>query len=63
MLDGVADSDREGEEDDLGNCEERGAEDNVANRPTVLKGAEHENELRYDVDDAADKWPKDIDDP
>ena len=63
MLDGVADCDRKGEEDDLRNGEERSTEDNVANRPAVLEGSEDEDELRYNVDNAADKWPKDVDYP
>lgn len=63
VLDGVAYRDREGEEDDLRHGEERSAEDNVANRPTVFESAEDEDELRYDVDNAADEWPKDIDYP
>lgn len=63
VLDGVANRDRKGEEDDLGDSEERSAEDYVSDRPPVLKGAEDENELGYNIDNAADKRPKDINDP
>ena len=63
MLDGVADGDREREEDDLRDGEERGAEHDVANRPAVLERAEDEDELRDDVDDGADQRPEDVDDP
>ena len=63
MLDGVAYGNREGEEDDLRHGEERSTKDNVANRPTVLESTEDEDELRDDVDDSADKRPKDVDDP
>ena len=63
MLDGVADGDREREEDDLRDGEERSAEHDVANRPAVLERAEDEDELRDDVDDGADERPEDVDDP
>lgn len=36
VLDGVADRHAEGEHDDLGDSEEGGTEDDVANRPAVL---------------------------
>ena len=63
VLDGVADSNREREEDDLRDGEERGAEHDVADRPAVLKRAEDKDELRDDVDDGTDEWPEDVDDP
>ena len=63
VLDGVADSNREREEDDLRDGEERGAEHDVADRPAVLERAEDEHELRDDVDDDADERPEDVDDP
>ena len=63
MFDGVADCDRESEKDDLGNSEKGGTEYYITDRPAVFECAEDEDELRDDVDDSADKRPKDVDDP
>lgn len=63
MLDGVTYGDTKGKQDDLGDGEERGAEDDVSNRPSVLKCAEDKDKLRDDVDNRANERPQDVDDP
>lgn len=63
MLDSIANGDTESEQDDLRDGKECGAENDVSNRPSVLKCAEDENQLRDDVDDCADKRPQDINYP
>ena len=63
MVDVVADRDGEAKEDDLGDDVERGAEDDVANRPAVFKRAEDEKELGKDVDCGTNEWPEDVNDP
>ena len=45
MLDSVAYRDAEREEDYLGDGKEGGAKDNVADRPSILEGAENKDEL------------------
>lgn len=62
VLDGVADSYAEGEEDDLSNSKEGGAEDDVANRPAVIERAQDEDELQHNVNDDADSGPDEVDD-
>jgi hypothetical protein len=57
VLDGVADSDAECKEENLRDGEERGAKDDVTNRPTVIEGAENENKLGDNVNDCADEGP------
>jgi hypothetical protein len=63
MLDRVADSDAEREQEDLCDGEEGGAENDVTDRPAVVEGAEDEDELGNDVDDGADEGPEDVDNP
>ena len=53
MFDGVADRDAEGEQDDLSNGEEGGAEYDISDGPAVFEGSEDENELGDDVNDGA----------
>lgn len=63
MLDRITDRDAEREQKDLGNSEESSAEDNVTDGPSILKRAEHEDELRDNIDDGADKRPEDVNNP
>ena len=63
MLDRITDRDAEREQEDLGNSEESSAEDNVTDGPSILKRAEHEDELRDNIDDGADKRPEDVNNP
>jgi len=49
MLDGIADSDAEGKQEDLSNCVERDSKDDVAKGPAVIERSEHENELQDGV--------------
>ena len=63
VLDGVADGDRESEEDDLRDGEEGRPEHDISNGPAVFERAEDEDELRHDVDHRAHEWPEDVDDP
>ena len=63
MLDRITDRDAEREQKDLGNSEESSAEDNVTDRPSILKRAEHEDELRDNIYDGADKRPEDVNNP
>lgn len=63
MLNSVADRHAEGEQEDLGDGEESSAKNNVADRPSVIEGTEHENELGHDVDDNADDRPEKVDYP
>lgn len=63
MLDRVADRGTEREQKHLRDREEGGAEDDVANRPTVIERAEDKHELRDRVDDCADERPEYVDDP
>jgi len=63
MLDSITDRDAEREQKDLGNSEESSAKDNVTNGPSIIKRAEHEDELRDNIDDGADKRPEDVDNP
>lgn len=63
VLDGVTDSNTEREEENLGNSEECRAEDNVADGPAVIEGAENENKLGDNVNDCADEGPENVDDP
>lgn len=61
MLDGVADRDTEGKQEDLATSEEDGAEDDVADGPAVLEGTEDEYELGNDVHGDADDGPQEVD--
>lgn len=63
MLDRITDRDAEREQKNLGNSEESSAEDNVTDGPSILKRAEHEDELRDNIDDGADKRPEDVNNP
>lgn len=63
MFDSVADVDGKCEQEDLGDGEENGAKDDITEWPSVIQGAEYKNELRHHIDDSANKWPQDIDDP
>lgn len=63
MLDSITDRDAEREQKDLGNSEESSAEDNVTDGPSIIKRAEHEDELRDNIDDGTDKRPEDVDNP
>jgi len=63
VFDGVADRDAESEQDHLSNGEERGAEHDISNGPTVFKRSEHEDKLRDYVDHGADQGPQDVHDP
>lgn len=62
MFDGIANRYAEGEEQDLSTSIESCAEDDVADGPPVLEGAEDQDELRDDVDWNADERPDDVDD-
>ena len=57
VLDRVAYIDGKREQNDLCNREECGAEDDVANRPSVFQRTEDENELRDDIDDGTNQGP------
>lgn len=63
MLDRITDRDAEREQKNLGNSEESSAEDNVTDGPSILKRAEHEDELRDNIDDGANKRPEDVNNP
>jgi len=63
MLDSITDRHAEREQQNLRDCPERSAEDDITNGPAVFKSAEDEDELRDDVDDSTDQWPEDVDDP
>lgn len=63
MLNGVANRHTEAEHQNLCDDEERGTKDDIADGPAIFKSAEHEDELRNDVDDSANERPDDIDDP
>lgn len=45
MLDSIADRHTECKQNDLGDGEEGGSEDDIANGPSVLKGAENKDKL------------------
>lgn len=51
VRDGIADRDAEGEEDDAANNVEGNAEQDVANDPAVVKSADHQDQLRYRIDE------------
>lgn len=57
VLDGVTNLNAEGEQNDLGDSKEGGAEQDVPNRPSVVQRPNDENQLCDDVDDHADHWP------
>ena len=61
MLDGVANRDAEGEQEDLTTGEEDGAKDNVADGPAILEGTEDEDELGDDIHGDADDGPQKVD--
>ena len=63
MLDRITDRDAEREQKNLGNSEESSAEDNVTDGPSILKRAEHEDELRDNIDDGANKRPENVNNP
>lgn len=63
MLDSIADRHTECKQNDLGDGEEGGSEDDIANGPSVLKGAENKDKLWDDIDDGANEWPENVDDP
>jgi len=63
MLDGIAYRRTKGEQEDLCNREERRPEDNITDRPSIFQRTEHQDQLRYDVDDCANQGPEDVDDP
>jgi hypothetical protein len=63
VLDGVADRGRKCEQEHLCDCEERCTEHDIANRPTIIKRAENEHQLRNGVDDSTHKRPEDVNDP
>ena len=63
MLDGVANGDAKGEEEDLSDGEEGDAKEDVAQRPAVVKRAEDEDELGDSIDDDACEGPEDVGDP
>ena len=56
----IADVYTESKEEHLPNGEERGAKDDVANRPSVVERAENENELKDDVYDGTNERPKNV---
>jgi hypothetical protein len=58
MLDGIADGDAEREKKDLSDCKERRAEYDVADGPSIVEGAEYEDELRDDVDNDTYRGPQ-----
>lgn len=63
MLERIAEGAAEAIEDDLADGEESGAEEDVAEGPAVLEGADDEEELGDDVDDDADEVKDVGDDP
>jgi len=63
MFNSIANRHAEGEKEDLSDGEESSAENNVTDRPSVIEGTEHEDELRDDVDDNADDRPEEVDYP
>jgi hypothetical protein len=63
VLDRVADLRAEREEHDLRDREERGAEQDVAERPAVRERAEHEHELAARVHRRAHDRPQQINNP
>ena len=63
MLDGIAYSSRERKQQDLGDSEEGCSKDDIPDRPPVVEGAEHQDELGDDIYDDADEGPEDVDYP
>ena len=63
VFDGVADRHAEGEQDHLSNCEKRGSEYDISDRPTVFECPEHEEQLRHDINHSAHQRPQDVNDP
>lgn len=63
MLHCVADCHGEGEEDDLRDGEEANAEENVADGPSIVQGANDDDELGDHVGEDAYEGPNDVDDP
>ena len=63
MFDRIAYSSREGEQQDLGDSEECCSKHDIADRPPIVEGAEHEDELGYYVYDDTDEGPEDVDYP
>lgn len=63
VFNSVADRYAESEQENLGNGEESGTEDDVTDGPPVVEGAEYEDKLGNNIDNGADKWPKNIDYP
>ena len=63
MAQRVANVGREAIQDDLTDRKEGGTEEDVADRPPVVQGAQDKNELEDDVDDDADKVKDVHDDP
>jgi len=62
VLDGITNCNAESEQQDLTASKEHGAEDDVADWPSILKGAEDKDELGNDVDGDTDERPDEIDD-
>jgi hypothetical protein len=63
VLDGIADGDVECVEDDLTDGKKGGSEDDVANGPSVVQGADDEDQLEDDVDEDAERVEDVGDDP
>ena len=63
VLDSIADSHAEGEEDNLGDSEEGSTEEDITDWPPIVECTGHKDELGNDVYDDADGWPDKVDDP
>ena len=63
VLNSIAYCHAEGEEDNLGDSEEGGAEEDITNRPPVVECSGYKDELGDDVYDDTNGWPDKVDDP
>ncbi len=63
VLDGLAYPRAEGEQEDLGEREESGPKNNIANGPSVFQRTKDKDQLRDDVDDYASQRPENVDNP
>lgn len=62
MLDGIAYGPAECEEDDHPDNPRAGAKDDITNGPPVLECAQHEDQLRNDVDKDREDGEEEVDD-
>ena len=63
MFDSITDGHAKRKEQYLRDDEERRAKEDITNRPPVIKRAEDEDELGYDIDRGTDYWPQYVYDP